>query len=362
MELFKFTSTSGSPFLGGAVINKAKQITWVERYRQPGEFKIEAPLESGLREFLPIGTFISHVNTEEVMLVEDHNFKDDSKKGPTIAITGRSLDVVTENRIVGANQAYGSPTPPPDEYILAAAPLGAQVAALISQHILAGQVADPNDEIPYLIVSNTIPSEGEQVARTVKRSPVHKAAIELLEIGDYGIKTIRQPDGNVRLELHKGVDRSATVSFSWRSGEITSSEYLLSSRKNKNTALVKGRYVEQMVYTAGANNYNRRVLLVEATDLDDYLDEIPTGIELDMIRSKMTVRGQQAIQANNEINIVRSDISDRTKFKYRKDYQVGDIVSIDGAFNIMDNRRVTEFTEIEDETGETGHPTLEIIQ
>ena len=362
MELFKFTSTSGSPFLEGEMINSAKRITWVERYREPGEFKIEAPLESGLREFLPIGTFISHVNTEEVMLVEDHNYKDDKEKGPYIAVTGRSLEIVTENRIVGANYAYGTPTPPPPEYILAAAPLGAQVATLISQHILAGQVADPNDEIPYLVVTNAIPSEGEQIERVMKRHPVHKAVLELLGLGNYGVRTIRQPDGNVRIELHKGIDRSSTVSFSWVAGEIDSSEYLLSTRKNKNTALVKGRYVEQMVYTTGANKYDRRVLLVDASDLDDYLDETPTGALLTDIRTKMTERGQREIRINNDVNIVRSDISDRTKFRYRRDYQVGDIVSIDGAFSAFDNRRVTEFTEIEDENGESGHPTLEILQ
>lgn len=362
MEVFKFTSTTGSPFLGGEVINKAQRKTWIERYRNPGEFKLESPLSSGLREALPIGTFISHVDTKEVMIVEDHSLKDETTKQPMISITGRSLDVVIDNRIVGANYAVGTPAPPPTEYVLAAAPLGQQVATMISQHIVLGQVTDPNDEIPYLVVSNAIPSEGEQVARAVKRSSLYKAALELLEIGNYGIKTIRQPDGTVNLELHKGNDRSATVSFAWKFGELKSSEYLFSTRKNKNTALVRGRYVELMVTTAGATKFNRRVLLVEASDLDDYMDETPTGIELDMIRSKMTVRGQEAIQTNNDVNIVRADISEMTRFRYRQDFEVGDIVSIEGGWGASDNRRVTEYTEIEDENGETGHPTLEMLQ
>jgi len=360
MELFKFTSISGSPFLGGQVLNKAKTTTWIERYREPGEFKLEAPLSSGLREAVPIGTFISHVNTKEVMVVEDHTLKDTKTSEPMLSITGRSLDAIVDNRIVGANLAY-APTTPALEYVLAAAPVGQQAVTLISQHILAGQVTDPNDEIPYLVVATSVPSEGEQLVRVVQRTSVHKALLELLEVGNYGIKSVRLPDGTVKLEIHKGVDRSATVSFSWKFGELESSEYLFSTRKNKNTALVKGRFVEQMVYT-GANKYDRRVLLVDAADLDDYLDEYPVGTVLTDIRAKMVVRGQQALMLNNDVDIVTADISNKTKFKYRQDYEVGDIVSIEGSFEASDNRRVTEYTEIEDETGETGHPTLEHLQ
>jgi hypothetical protein len=62
--------------------------------------------------------------------------------------------------------------------------------------------------------------------------------------------------------------------------------------------------------------------------------------------------------AQNRITITRADASDITRYEYRKDYNVGDLVSLDGNFGQIAVMRVMEYVEIEDENGESGHPTL----
>lgn len=362
MDLFKFTSDVGSPFRHGVALNGLDSVMWIERYREPGEFKITGLLSSGIRHELPLGTFISHTDTKTVMIVEDHNIKESLDQEATIEISGRSFETILENRIVGANLGYNDPIPPGLEYTLNAAPVAGQAMTLVNSHILAGQVADPGDEIPYVVVSNSIPAEGEQVSRVIKRQPVHKALLELLAIYDYGVKASRRADGSIEIAIHKGVNRASSVGFSWKYGELTNAEYLWTSRKDKNVAYVKGRYVEEFYYTPGADKMNRRVLLVEAADLDDYLDTTPTGSTLDAIRQKMYVRGQQALRQNNEINVAQADVADSTQYKYRIDYNIGDIVQIDANYGTDEVRRVVEFTEIEDENGESAHPSFETVQ
>lgn len=359
MEFFKFVAGT-KPFENGVALNNIEDVMWVERYREPGEFKIKGLLSSGLRELLPLGTFISHVDTYTIMIVEDHQVKDQTEKNSTVEISGRSLETILDNRIVGAGLAINDPAVFV-EYSLAAAPIASQARTLVQQHMVAGFVIDPNDEIPYISVTNAILTEGEQIARVMKRQPVYKSLVGLLELSDYGIRNIRHADGTAEFYIHKGIDRRDSVSFSWEQGELISAEYLWSSRKDKNVAYVKGRYVEEFVYTTGADKMNRRVLLVDGTDIDDYLDVTPTGAALTAIRQKMYTRGQQALRWNNEVNVSRADISNFTTNRYRLDYNVGDIVSLDANYGNLELRRVTEFTEIEDENGESGHPTFEVI-
>ena len=360
MDIFKFNSPSGAPFRNGEpLLTKPLSVMWIERYREPGEFKLEGPLSSGLREMLPLGTFISHFDTNEIMIVEDHTITE-GEGDPVIAVTGRSLEVMLEDRIVGAGLGWNDPASF-QEYTLVANNIGAQAVTLMGQHMLLGQVADPNDEIPYISLSNTTPAEGQVVQRVMKREDVHKSLLELLEINNYGIKNNRLLNGTAQFIIHKGVDRTAQVIFSWKYGDLTGAEYLYSRRTDKNVAYVKGRYVEEFVYAAGATKANRRVLLVDAADLDDYFDTAPTGSNRDAVRAKMYTRGEQALMWNNPTNVARADIAPISQFTFRTDYEVGDIVAIDANYGAVDVRRVTEYTEIEDENGESGHPTFDVV-
>src|SRR6478735_7894203 len=119
MNLFKFNVVTDPTALdSGQYINGVESLMWVERYLEPGEFEIKAPLSSGLRDFLPLGTLISHIDTMEVMIVENHQVIEEETADPTIVITGRTFDTYLENRIVGMNLARAGSTL--SEYILAA--------------------------------------------------------------------------------------------------------------------------------------------------------------------------------------------------------------------------------------------------
>lgn len=361
MEVFKFVSTSGSPFQGGAVVNGATSIRWTERFREASEFEIDAPLSSGLAQFLPLGTFLSHVDTKEVMIVEDHQINEEKDQDPVLKITGRALQCFFENRIVGSSLGYNDPAPPGLEYNLAAnTSLGAQVKKLIEDHVILANLADGGEELPYLAIFDAVPAAAV-AARVVKRQTLLEAVQDLLETGDLGLKTERQDSGIVNMTVHAGIDKSSGVTFEWVVGELDEAEYLFTSRKAKNVAYVKGRYVEEFVYT-GPSKWNRKVLLVDGSDLDDYLDTTPTGAAATTIRQKMAARGTEALeQHHNELNMAQVTISPETQFRFRRDYNIGDIVAVAGNYGAVTLRRVTEYTEVEDENGESGQPILSAI-
>jgi hypothetical protein len=72
----------------------------------------------------------------------------------------------------------------------------------------------------------------------------------------------------------------------------------------------------------------------------------------------MSARGRAAIKGQSNITITQADVSNTTMYQYRRDYNIGDLVSIDGNFGQTAVMRVIEYAEIEDENGNSGHPTL----
>lgn len=368
MDLFKFTHPTPTNLSMGEPIVGYDSAMWVERYVNPGEFEIVAPLSSGLKSFLPRGCIISHIDTLEVCIVEDHHIVEENDSDPTITITGSSFEAYLNNRIVGFQIASLGTSSPYDDYILASDNTWDQAVKLVNDHILSSLTNEDDEALNDEIFADTVtPGSGVVSARVIKRGSLHERLLELLAVDNLGVRMVRKnpfgglgDDTNTYILIHNGIDVSDSVIFSWDSGELERSEYLWSLKKAKNIALVQGRYVEQIVDSADVG-YNRRVMLVDASDIDGSLSAAPTGGTLTDILNKMTVRGEAALAGQKELDLVSTDISKATQYQYRKDYDIGDIVSVDGKYGDIEKRRVVEYVEIEDKTGESGHPTLAVI-
>lgn len=367
MDFFKFNSPD--VFLGGQAINGWDSVSWVERYQDPGEFEFVSRLSSGLREFLPIGTLVSHIGTLEVMVVENHQIGEDSDIDPVLTITGRTLESYLDHRVVGQNWDW---TVPPADlnasvYNMTAAYTWIQAKKLINDHIATGTVIMANDAIPSVLGEHSMSGVGTSEARTIQRGSVLLRMLEVLKVDNLGIKVSRRhnfalpnPGSTTLLIIHDGDDKRNSVIFSTKNGDIDSADYLWSDKKLKTSALVVGKFVETMVHGSESGR-NRRVMLVDGNDIDGSLAEIPTGASLTSIRATMTVRGNQALKAQKQVALSRIDISTTPTYQFRKDYNIGDIVSVDSSYGPVASMRVIEYAELVDENGESAQPTLELL-
>ncbi len=341
---------------------------WIERYRDPGEFSLTARVDSNIRSLLPVGTFISHVATDEVMIVENHEINDDLGLTSEITVTGRGYETFLENRIVGANRVFPSSGLLP-EYTLALGPAWQQALTLIENHILAANVLDSNDTLPYVSVLSTVPASPNVSARVINRGELYYRLLEVLALENLGLKVIRpgllSPLGssspNTAFVIHKGVDRSDTVIFSNEAGDIKSADYLWSNKKVKNCALVTGRWLETMVKRPDSG-YARRVMYIDGSDIDGTYTSEPIGVDRTTVLNNMTARANQLLIGQKEIALAKVETS-RTMgtYTYGVDFGVGDIVMVDGDYNETSKRRVSEYVRIEDKNGESGYPTLTMI-
>lgn len=382
MELFKYIDTN--PWGNGVSINGYDSVSWVERYREPGEFTIECRLSSGLREFLPLGTFISHVNTKHVMIVENHYIEERDNEDTKLTISGRSMVVILDNRVVGGDQLWGAPMQ--NQYVLEfytregtdSSHLGQAVVNIINTHMMNNSgTANVSDRVPFVTARNTILFV-VGVTTTVQRVQLKRASLlttclELLAQKDYGLRAVRPPhveiNGNtvsnsqqkeIMLEVTEGNDRTRTVSFSSAMGDIKSADYLYTLKGYKNAAVITGKFVES-VYHGTESGLNKRTLAVDGSDIDSVLTAIPTGTTLDNYRLQMQYRGEQVLANMSPVTLVNINVSPNQKYRYRTDYDIGDKVTITTTFGETLAARVVEYAEIEDENGASSYPTLDIL-
>ena len=365
MEPFKFVDYQ---------FDKAEPITgytsfeWVERYLKPGEFEIKAPMESGLFEQLPLYTFISHVNTYEMAFVENIEIKDDGENDPELTISGRTIDALMDFQITGfaywtQNQTSSNPNP---EYTIASNYIAVQVATIINNE----RYATYDWPLIAAVAPSAVSTAGDQAARTLKKEKLSKTVMDLLQVYDFGIRSKRMNPFGVtgsaaenRLVVHKGENRTDEVVFSWRTGDLKAADYLWSSKSRVDMTWVMGKWVGNWsAYgTIGNADYQRQVVLVSASDLDDSYSAIPSSGDYTALRAKMYERAKANTQGNVEVNITSVEVSPTTQWRYRDHYDIGDLVTVDGNYGEVETRRVVEFAEIEDEEGESAFPTLEII-
>lgn len=373
MEIFKYTNpTHITQFDQGEIVNGLKTKMWIERYRDISDFEFVANVDSLAHLYLPIGTFVSHVDSTEIMIVENHEITDNKDSGTPseIKITGRSFESFFENRIVGSNKDWPTLSSAQDDYILLEDFTWQQAIYLLKDHIDVTTLIDPDDAILHCqVISDIVGTVEAQVERIIARGDLYVRLLELLAVDNLGIKVIkpgvRSPLGfsstDFAVLIHRGIDLSSEIAFSYTTGEIENADYLWSNKKLKNAALVTGKWLETVI-KAPFSGYERRMMLVEANDIDESYSVPPVGIDEEDVLAAMEVRGLAALYAQNDIALVKAEPTKNSSvYKYREHYDVGDIVTVDGEYNENAAMRISEYVEIEDETGERGYPTLSVI-
>lgn len=379
VDVFRFLNpTEPTMMQQGKIINGLKSKMWVERFIEAGEFKFVADVNSGAKEALPLGSFISHANTKEIMIVEDHEITEEEDKTPEIVITGRSLDSFLEQRLVTETGFW---TIRDGQYawrILFDDPWD-QVVTLINTAI-----ANPGfgfgdvRNLVYVSAITQIGGTGERVDRPLREEDdIYTSLIALLKLVSLGVKTIRpgpwSPFGapyntySTALLVHRGVDVSNRVILSSDTGEIANANYLWSSRKYKTVARVKGKHQSVSVFippfTASPTELDYRAMYVDAKDIYENVDTSGfVTADWDRYDALLTKRGEQALAGQKQVVLTRADVvPNLTKFKYRTDFDIGDIITVNGNYNATSKMRIVEHVEIEDETGIKAYPTLELL-
>ena len=379
MDIFTLEH-DGSSYKNGKVVNNLLKKQWVERYLEPGEFQLVALPTDELREQLAIGTLISHIDTEEVMVVEDHQIEEKSGSTPIFTITGRSLDAFIESRVatdagLGFNGKNNSGVAPKVLYDGTAWPYGFDnvtppelAVKMVEQGLEYLKATRTPFVVPDLAVSHNITTTYNSRYRDAQRGDLASQIQDILGEIEAGIKTQRpnatpgSKHTNMKILIHKGVNKKATVRFSYDKGDVVDAKYFWSNREYRNAAYISTRY-QGLYLTLGsaedATGLDLRVTFIDATDIDR-AQSLSRYLE---IRDLLETRAKRELRKKKrERTLLEAKVSPLSQYKYRKHYNIGDIVHVDGNYGVSSNMRVIEYVENDEGSGSIGIPTLEEVR
>ena len=368
---FKLQTPENSTILQEATVLPPcwDSFVWIERYSAPGEWSLKGDVSDGWMEMLPIGSFISHIETHEVGMVEDHKIEYRKGSDPKVTISGRMFEAALEFKTIGCADGWGSGNERErSKYILNADYVGAQLVTLINDHIKEGTVENTHDAWLGGWSASTFTLSGPVKRRSVDITTLDKVVQDLLTRRNYGIRSYRPNNiplmgGSVTdglLWIHAGENKVNDVLFSEAAGDIDGGDFLWSNRDERTAAHVLGKWME-VRWTLGSPylKFARKYALVPAEEVDEkedqYPDWDPTHTEYE---EEMDERGEDAINKRRYRIMQRIDISPESQYRFRRDYDIGDKVRVDGGYGVEETMRVIENTEVHDAHGYVSFPTL----
>lgn len=355
MKFFKLLST----YFPGPTIDNFKSLVWTERYRAPGEFKLEVENDITVLAMLPLGSLVSHTDTLEVMIVENHEVLRGERNILQISVTGRSFEVFAENRTTaGCEQALEDASGNPIVETVTGLP--ASVATTILRGRMQPGTASAENAIPNLAISSSMRIPGiTSVAAVIERGDLYSQVIKLIALVDAGIRNVR-PNGaqtTLNMIVNDGADLRATVIFYALNEDLTDCKYFYSIQDYKNfaTVAIKNGWGIYRSYTADiptGTGLDRRSMYIAADDLKG-----PYSSPADVLIPP-DARAQSELEQVPPLYLMEAKVTETAKPKFKIHYDVGDIVTVLGEYDHAEAMRVTEHIYTFDDKGMHGYPTL----
>lgn len=376
MNIFKLDPTT---YLPTDAIKGFTSFIWAERYNEPGDFSIEVKNDLRVLTALPPGTLISHTDTLQIMMVEEHRIKRSSEDELTATVSGRSIDSFMEFRGTRytlqpiINTFTGNDF---SEFLDDKPELVAKYIIELCM-IVGGVVMDATDMLPNTDILNTMRFSSSTTQLTlIPRGYVSDAVRPLLNYVNAGIKVHRPWSGHstMRWYIHDGLDYtlansesrdSATlVTFAAAYKDLLDAEYFLSNRDYRNFVHVAGKTAARAVslntLPSIPEGWARRTGVMETTALSG---STPTRFEtVGFIPSNgFETVGQRYLRNHPLLKLLNATVAPTARPKYKIHYDIGDLVQVAGEFGISQAMRVTEHVVISDKEGVRGYPSLTVL-
>lgn len=346
------------------VIDRFQSLIWTERYKDLGDFELEIFSTREARNLLTPGTKLAMNESYRVMTVETIEDKTDDEGRRVLSIKGRSLEELMEARV--AKDVLDDLTTSP-KWTITDVP--AAVCRKIFHDICVTGILNIGDKIPFIhegtiMPTNTIAEPIEPITVEIEPTTVLDAIKKVCDVWNLGFRILRNFDlSELYFDIYTGSDRTSAqtilppVIFTPELDNLENTTELTSISLLKNVAYVFSPAGFKEVYALDVDpdvdGFDRRVLVVNATDITDDTTDID---------SALIQRGTEALAECRTVQAFDGEINQNSKYKYQRDYYLGDLVEVRNADGFTNNMKVTEQIFVSDDEGERSYPTLEVNQ
>lgn len=195
MDVVRLGPLGNTRYRPDALVEGYSSMIWTERQQTPGDFQLVTPLVDETLSLLPEGCFISHLETDEVAMVENRTIQINEKGEAELKVVGRTLDFFPEHRHVEG--PYNKNRTMIRKY----RPVGAVAVLLWNafdnatgvDHTRLGQKSQTDkDKLPNVAIVDSVPTDvGNQRRWRLKEGPLYPQLQDILVRGDLGLRAIR---------------------------------------------------------------------------------------------------------------------------------------------------------------------------
>lgn len=344
MEVFTIDITNNRKL---QIIERYESFIWTDRYAASGDFVLKAQPTPFNIDHLQEGAFLGFDMSDRLMRIETTTISKDQEGRKVLTVAGRSLESVLDGRIA-KKELNGNPWE-------ITGSIGSVISQMVNVVCVAGTGIAVEDVIPNLVVQNNTTSNDEYLV-DVKPGTLYSRIKELCDAYDLGFKiTYLYGDPQLTFLVYEGNNRTGIngVVFSEKLENLSETTYFKSLENYKTTAYVIGKNASLRVASDGTSyipGFDRRVLLVDATDID-----APEGPDL---FSALRQRGEAVLSEHRPVVLYDGVVDPRGIYKYGEDYQLGDLVDFQTDLGDKQIMRVTEYIWSHDSQGLSAYPTL----
>lgn len=327
-----------------AVIDSYKSLIWTKRYYTYGDFELYIPTNKELLNYLKEDYLLIRDNDDSVMIIEKIEITTSLEEGDFFIITGRSLESILTRRIIWTQTNISTSNPVNG------------ILRLINENAINPSLA--NRKISNLSFDSSFSLSATlnvQITGDILMDAITKICKEF----GIGFKMILK-NGIFVCSCYQGEETE--VIFSKEFDNLISSDYISDFTNYKNCGLVAGegegtaRKTTPIWNTSSEpSGLDRRETYIDARDISTNDGEITESEYI----SKLSQRGKEKLNDFIATKSFESEIETRMTYKYKVDYNLGDLVTIENEFGIISNSRIIEIIESWDETGYSVIPTFE---
>lgn len=349
-----------------AVIDQYSSLIWTRRYWDVGDFEIYLPADSSLLEYLQIGYYVFREECECVMMIEHIEIKTDAENGNYFTISGRSAENILSYRVIANAGGFGTDRP------------SAMCHFLIYLEAKGMDAKYADREID--IIKNVGLLDGEDdltIWNTFRYQNLLDTVFSLCKQYGFSFKFVLtdEKDG-FNVVFFKGIDRTlgqtenTPIIFSPKYYNLINTDYILYSETNKTMAFIAGEGegdARSVIWTHktwnSADEHNvpkqldRREIFVDARDLQKKKDDGSYYTD-DEYATILRQRGKEKLFETGIIEGLSGEVDTTLQFIYRRDWDLGDLVSVENEYGMTATARILEVIEVDDESGYKVTPTF----
>lgn len=357
MVLYSIDSTEGT-FNREEVIDEFISAIWTERWIEAGEVEVVMPAMHKNLKLLAPGELLGCGGSRELMLLETRSIE-----AGLVTAKGKTIE------------AYFDELPIPAITMVAR---GGDIMKGVVSAMQDRSFGEAHVHIDGLSVASPDPNEtGGSVIEDIPKGPVYTTLVTLgkkYQLGQSVVWTkIEDGDHKLVYTTRQGKDLTGqadnAVRFSTALENLGNAKQLLSIAGSKNIFIVNPPdWVDpDLARSSLIWNYSRfdgsifkyRVLEIDCNDITK--ESLPGDNDVERMTHlyrMMDARQAKAVDEHKKIKAVDGEITPESQFVYKRDYDLGDMVEMQGEYGEPVKGMITEHITSSDESGGRNYPTV----